>query len=94
MRILNSRVFSLRTTVRAICGSFLSADHTLPARRRIGSSVADNGISRSNVSSAEIDLVGRSGMTKLWSMPRASSYRRVAKRSQSFDQVDAGDASS
>ena len=46
---------------------------TFSARRRICGAVSASGMSSGKVSSAEMDLVGRSGMTGLWSMPRASS---------------------
>ena len=74
---LELAVFSLRTTVRAIRDSFREADQSFSARRRIMGSVSDSGTSCSNVSSTDIDWVGRSGMTSLSSIPRASSCRRT-----------------
>ena len=71
--MLKSLVFSLRTTVRAMRDSLREAAHIFSARRRIIGSVSTRGMSRSNVSSAEMDCVGRFGTTSLWSMPRASS---------------------
>ena len=46
---------------------------TLSARRRMMASVSVKGTSISKVSSAEIDFVGLSATTALWSMPRVSS---------------------
>ena len=74
VRILNSLVFSLRTTVRAIRNSFREAGQSFSARRRIIGSSSASSTSCSNVSSTGSDLVGRSGTTALWSIPRASSY--------------------
>jgi hypothetical protein len=65
VRMLKSLVFSLSTTVRPTRGSFREADQTFSASRRMSSSVSDSGISRGNVSSAEIDLVSLSGTTLL-----------------------------
>lgn len=76
VRILNSLVFILRTTVRAIRDSLREADQSFSARRRIVGSVSANGTSCSKVSSTEIDWVGRSEMTSLSSIPHASSCRR------------------
>ena len=73
VRILNSLVFSLRTTVRAIRDSLREADQSFSASRRIIGSVSANGTSCSKVSSTDIDCVGLSGTTSLSSMPRASS---------------------
>ena len=70
--MLNSFVFSFSTTVRAMRDSRRDASQTFSARRRMRSSVWDNGMSCSKVSSAEMDFVGLSGVTGLWSMPRAS----------------------
>ena len=77
VRIVNSLVFSLRTTVRAIRDSLREAAHSFSARRRIIASVSANGTSCSKVSSTDIDLVGLSGTTSLRSTPRESSYKRV-----------------
>jgi len=77
VRILNSLVFSLRTTVRAIRDSFREADQSFSARRRIMGSVSDSGTSCSNVSSTDMDWVGRSGTTSLSSIPRARPCRRT-----------------
>src|SRR5579864_3363265 len=77
VRILNSLVFSLRTTVRAIRHSLREADHSFSASRRIITSVSANGTSCSNVSSTDIDLVGLSGTTSLRSTPRERSYKRI-----------------
>lgn len=63
--MLNSLVFSFSTTVRATRGSFREADQTFSASRRMSSSVSDNGMSRGNVSSAEMDLVSLSVTTLL-----------------------------
>src|SRR5947208_8358004 len=76
VRIVNSLVFNLSTTVRAIRDSLRETDQSFSARRRIMGSVSDNGTSLSKVSSTEIDCVGRSEMTSLLSTPRASSYSR------------------
>jgi hypothetical protein len=75
VRILNSLVFGLSTTVRAIRDSLRDADQSFSVSRRIIGSVSDSRASCSKVSSTEIDCVGRSGMTALSSTPRASSYR-------------------
>src|SRR5438046_10288877 len=72
VRILNSPVFSLRTTVRATRDSLREADQTFSARRRIIGSVSANKTSCSNVSSTDIDFVGRYGETLTSSIPRAS----------------------
>ena len=77
VRILNSLVFSLRTTVRAILASLRDADQSLSARRRIMGSVSAKKTSLSKVSSTDIDCVGRSGTTSFSSMPRASSCNRM-----------------
>src|SRR6185312_11331586 len=63
VRILNSFVFNLSTTVLAIRVSLRDAAHTFSAKRRIIGSVSAIGTSSSNVSSAEMDLVGLSGTT-------------------------------
>src|SRR5271157_1006239 len=76
VRILNSLVFSLRTTVRAVRDSLREADQSFSARRRIIGSVSAKSTSRSKVSSTDMDCVGLSGTTGLWSIPRASSCRR------------------
>ena len=55
VRILNSLVFSLRTTVRATRDSLREADRSFSARRRIIGSVFVNGTSRAKVSSTEMD---------------------------------------
>ena len=65
MRMLNSLVFSFSTTVRAIRDSLREAAHTFSASRRINDSVSTRGMSRSKVSSAEMDCVGRFGTTLL-----------------------------
>src|SRR5215468_690919 len=80
VRILNSLVFNLSTTVRAMRDSLREAAQTFSARRRIIGSVSDSGTSRSNVSSAEIDCVGLFGTTGFSSIPRASSYMRMPYR--------------
>src|ERR1700722_4988222 len=67
VRTLNSLVFSLRTTVRAIRDSLREQDQIFSARRRIIGSVSANGTSRSNVSSADKDCIGLSGTTSLLS---------------------------
>jgi hypothetical protein len=72
VRILNSLVLSLRTTVRAIRDSLREAAHVFSASRRIIGSVSESGTSRSNVSSAETDCVGLSGTTGFSSIPRAN----------------------
>src|SRR5262249_43855596 len=77
VRILNSLVFSLRTTVRGIPDSLRDAAQVFSERRRIIVSVSLNGTSLSKVSSADTDFVCLSGVTPLWSMPRASSCRRT-----------------
>src|ERR1700747_3230704 len=76
VRILNSLVFSLRTTVRAIRDSLRVADQSFSAKRLIMGSVSESGTSCSNVSSTEIDRVGRFGTTGFSSIPRVSSYNR------------------
>src|SRR5438552_10253559 len=73
VRILNSLVLSLRTTVRATRVSLREAAQTFCASRRIMGSVPAMGRSCSKVSSAETDLVERSGTTSPGSTPRASS---------------------
>ena len=73
VRISNSLVLSLRTTVRAMRVSLREAAQTFSARRRMMGSISDNGTSVSKVSSAEMDFVGLSGTTALWSIPRVSS---------------------
>jgi hypothetical protein len=73
VRMANLRVLSLRTTVRAIREFLRDASQTFSARRRIIVSISARGTSRSNVSSAEMDLVGRSETTGFSSIPRASS---------------------
>jgi hypothetical protein len=73
--VLNSLVFSLTITVRAIRDSLRDADQSFSASRRIMGSVSARATSRSNVSSTEIDFVGRSWITSLSSIPRARSYR-------------------
>jgi len=74
--VSNCLVFSLSTTVRAILAFCREATQTFSASLRSNGSVSASGISVSNVSSAEMDLLDRFGTTGLWSMPRASSYRR------------------
>ena len=54
--------------------------HTFSASRLIISSVSFSRISDSNVSSAEIDCVGRLGSTGLLSTPSANSCRRTPYR--------------
>src|SRR5436853_5529633 len=54
VRILNSLVFSFRTTVRAIRDSLREADQSFSASRRIIGSVSSNSTSFSKVSSTEI----------------------------------------
>ena len=73
VRMVKSLVLSLSTTVRATLFSFRETFHTFSAKCRINPSVSDKDASRSSVSSAEIDFVGRLATTGLWSMPRASS---------------------
>jgi hypothetical protein len=73
VRILKSLVFNLSTTVRAIRDSLREALHVFSASLRIIGSVSANVTSCSKVSSAEMDCVGRSGMTWLLSSPRANS---------------------
>ena len=73
VRMLNSAVLSFSTIVRAILDSFLEACHTFSASRRIIASVSLSRTSDSNVSSAEIDWVGRFGSTALLSIPCANS---------------------
>jgi hypothetical protein len=73
VRMLNSLVLNLRTTVHAIRDSLREADQILSARRRIIGSVSSNAMSCSKVSSADMDCTGRSGTTLLLSSPRASS---------------------
>jgi len=75
VRILNSLVFCLSTTVRAIRDSLRDADQSFSASRQIIGSVSDSRTSGSKVSSTEIYCVGRSGMTARSSTPQASSYR-------------------
>ena len=70
VRILNSLVFSFRTTVRAVRGSLREADQSFSARPRIIGSVSGNSTSCSKVSSTDIDCVGLSGTTGLWSIPQ------------------------
>ena len=65
VRILNSLVFSLSTTVRATRDSLRDASQVFSARRRIIGSVSANITSCSKVSSVDMDCVGRSGMTSL-----------------------------
>src|SRR5437879_5718006 len=77
VRILNSLVFSFRTTVRAIRGSLREADQSFSVSRRIIGSVSGNSTSFSKVSSTDIDCGGRFGMTSLSSILRASSYKRT-----------------
>lgn len=71
--ILNSAVFSLSTTVRAIRDSLRDAAQVCSASFRIIGSNSVKSTSRSNVSSDEMDCVGRSGITSLLSMPRTNS---------------------
>lgn len=66
-------VFSLRTTVRALGDSLREADQSFSAKRLIEGSVSESGTSSSNVSSTEMDCVGRSGITAASSIPRAIS---------------------
>jgi hypothetical protein len=58
VRILNSQVFSLRTTFRAIRNSFRDAVQVFSARRRIIGSISVSGTSCSKVSSVDMDGVG------------------------------------
>ena len=80
VRILNFLVLSLSTTVLGIRVSLRDAAQTFSASRRIIGAVSLMGTSCSNVSSAEMDLVGLSGTTSFSSIPRASSYKRRPKR--------------
>ena len=73
VRILNSLVFSLSTTVRAIRDSLRDAAHVCSASLRIIGSISVSKTSCSKVSSADMDCVGRSGTTSLVSIPRANS---------------------
>jgi len=73
VRILNSLVFSLGTTVRATRNSLRDVAQVSSARRRIIGSISASGTSCSKVSSTDTDFVGRSEMTSLSSIPRASS---------------------
>src|SRR5579862_3477094 len=57
VRILNSLVFSLRTTVRGTRDSLREADHSFSARRRIIGSVSASSTSSGNVSSTDMDFV-------------------------------------
>src|SRR4029453_3381432 len=84
VRIWNSLVLNLRTTVRATRDSLSELDQTLCARRRITGSVWDNGMSCSKVFSADIDCVGLCETTLLSSTPRESSYRRSPYRPNWF----------
>src|SRR5215467_4471503 len=61
VRILNSLVFSLRTTVSANRDSLREADQSFSARRRIIGSVSASRTSCSKVSSTDIDCFGRYG---------------------------------
>jgi hypothetical protein len=61
VRMLNSLVLSLRITVRATRPSLRGAIHICSTRRRLNASVFASRMSRSNLSSAEIDLVGLPG---------------------------------
>ena len=65
VRMLNSLVLSFKTMVRATRDSLREADQTFCAKVWINSPVSERGISRSKVSSAEIDLVGLSGITEV-----------------------------
>ena len=76
VRMRNSRVLSFSTTVRPTRSVLRVADHTFAASSRMRASSASSGTSCSNVSSAEIDIVGRSGFTSPRSMPCASSESR------------------
>src|SRR2546428_1394867 len=80
VRIVNSLVFSLRITVRAMRDSLREADQTLSARRRIIGSVSDNGTSRSKVSSTEIDFVGLSGTTCSTARIQANSFEEIVRK--------------
>src|ERR1035438_1078551 len=82
--ILNSPVFSLRTTVRALRDSLREADQSFSERRRIIGSVSANNRSCSKVSSTDIDCVGLSGTTGLWSIPRASRSEEHTSELQSL----------
>src|ERR1700730_14144783 len=73
VRILNSLVFNLRTTVRGTRNSLRDAVQVFSARRRIIGSVSVRVTSCSKVSSADTDCVGLLGMTSLLSIPRAHS---------------------
>src|SRR5207237_2161533 len=75
VRILNSLVFNLRTTVRATRNSLRDAVQVLSARRRIIASVSVRATSCSKVSSADTDCVRLSGMTSLLSMPTGKSEK-------------------
>ena len=78
VRILNSLVFSFKTTVRAVRGSLREADQSFSARPRIIGSVSTRGTSCSKVSSTDIDCVGLSGTTGLWSIPRDKLMQPLA----------------
>jgi hypothetical protein len=73
-------VFGFRTAVRAILDSLRKATNVFSARRRIIGSVSASNTSRSNVSSADIDQVGRLGTNGFSSIPIANSYRRCPWR--------------
>jgi len=77
VKILNSFVFSLSTTVRGIRDALPNADQSFATSRRIIGSVSASRTSSGNVSSTDMDFVGRSGTTGFSSIPRASSYRRA-----------------
>jgi hypothetical protein len=68
VRILNSLVFSLSTTVRATRDSLRDAAHVCSASLRIVGSVSMSSTSCSKVSSADMDCVGPLGITSLLSV--------------------------
>ena len=82
VRTLNSAVFSFNTMVRAALDSLREACHTFSASRRIMASVSFSRRSDSNVSSAEIDWVGRFGSTGLLST--ASTWLNPMERRDCF----------
>jgi len=72
-RILNSLVFSLRSTVRAVRNSLCDAVQVFSGRRRIIRSVSVSGTSRSKVSSADTLLAFRqSGIRRIGKTQRRS----------------------
>ena len=68
-------------------GLLLGRSPNLLCEFRIIGSVSDNSRSRSNVSSAEMDFVGRFGTTGVSSMPQDNSYRRTPNRPNSRSSI-------